>query len=129
MSEVARQKIFDLHFTGLCLFALWADGVLSSNERDYLTDLLWINFPNDVHIKYDFEFEARSRITDAIEVINQTYPELNSSGGSADTDEVAAALAVLLTKIEEVLDDTFSPKETEKFFSLQSCKSNTLALV
>ena len=60
MAEAAQQEVFDLHFTGLCLFALWADGVLSSNERDYLTDLLWINLSDDDGLKYDFEFGART---------------------------------------------------------------------
>ena len=128
MAEAAEQKVFDLHFTGLCLFALWADGVLSSNERDYLTDLLWINLSDDDGLKYDFEFGARSRIANAIEVINETYPELNSNRGGDDTDEVAAALVAVFTKVEDMLDDSFSAKETEKILFFTELQKQYLGL-
>ena len=99
MSNKQRVELFDLHFTGLCLFAVWTDGELSLNERDYLTDLLWINMPQEEELKYDFDFEARRKIANSIEVINQTFPNLNEEHGGAAPQEVASALVALFSKM------------------------------
>ena len=128
MSNKHRVELFDLHFTGLCLFAVWTDGELSLNERDYLTDLLWINMPQEEGLKYDFDFEARRKIANSIEVINQTFPNLNEEHGGAAPEEVASALVALFSKVEQLLNNECSFSEAEVTLFFTELQKNYLGL-
>ena len=104
MTFEARQEFVDSHFMGLCLFALWADGSLSINERQFLADVVWFMSEKDEALSYDFDFFVRSKLVNTIKVIEETYPSLNTEKRSPDVSSVIDALKEIVIRLDSLLD-------------------------